>query len=432
MPAVIRFSKFKFEGYLMSRRRVVVTGMGIVSPVGSTITSAWDAICNGRSGIETISLFDAEHMKTRIAGEVSGFDLSHYLSPREAKRLDEFIHYGFAAATDALADAGLLDENSSHDPERIGCAIGSGIGGLNTIEKTTEAYLQGGPRKVSPFFIPGSIINMISGYVSLKYNLKGPNLAIVTACSTATHSMGTAARMIQYGEADIMVAGGGEFATTPTSVSGFTSARAMSTRNDEPDRASRPWDEERDGFVLSNGAGVVVLEDLEHAKKRGATIYGELIGFGMSADAFHMTSPPDDGEGAARCMRIAVNDAGLDPQDVDYINAHGTSTPLGDLVETIATKTTFGAHAHKLAVSSTKSMTGHLLGAAGGIEAIFTLLSIKNGIIPPTINLENPSEGCDLDYVPNTARETDVDIAISNSFGFGGTNGTLVFRKFTD
>ena len=416
----------------MSRRRVVVTGMGIVSPVGSTVDSAWDAICNGRSGIDTISSFDAEHMKTRIAGEVSGFDLSHYLSPREAKRLDEFIHYGFAAATDALADAGLLDENSDHDPERIGCAIGSGIGGLNTIEKTTEAYLQGGPRKVSPFFIPGSIINMISGYVSLKHNLKGPNLAIVTACSTATHSMGQAARMIQYGEADMMVAGGGEFATTPTSVSGFISARAMSTRNDEPGKASRPWDEERDGFVLSNGAGVVVLEDLEHAKKRGATIYGELIGFGMSADAFHMTAPPDDGEGAARCMRIAVKDAGLDPQDVDYINAHGTSTPLGDLAETIATKTTFGAHAHKLAVSSTKSMTGHLLGAAGGIEAIFTLLSIKNGIIPPTINLENPSEGCDLDYVPNTARETDVDIAISNSFGFGGTNGTLVFRKFTD
>jgi len=416
----------------MSRRRVVVTGMGIVSPVGSTITSAWDAICNGRSGIETISSFDAEHMKTRIAGEVSGFELSDYLSPREAKRLDEFIHYGFAAATDALTDAGLLDENSSHDPERIGCAIGSGIGGLNTIEKTTEAYLQGGPRKVSPFFIPGSIINMISGYVSLKHNLKGPNLAIVTACSTATHSMGTAARMIQYGEADMMVAGGGEFATTPTSVSGFISARAMSTRNDEPGKASRPWDEERDGFVLSNGAGVVVLEELEHAKKRGATIYGEFIGFGMSADAFHMTAPPDDGEGAARCMRIAVNDAGLDPQDVDYINAHGTSTPLGDLAETIAMKTTFGAHAHKLAVSSTKSMTGHLLGAAGGIEAIFTLLSIKNGIIPPTINLENPGEGCDLDYVPNTAREMDVDIAISNSFGFGGTNGTLVFRRFTD
>jgi 3-oxoacyl-[acyl-carrier-protein] synthase II len=416
----------------MSRRRVVVTGMGIVSPVGSTIDSAWDAICNGRSGIGTIRSFDAEHMKTRIAGEVSGFDIDQYLSPREAKRLDEFIHYGFAAATDALADAGLLDEDSNHDPERIGCSVGSGIGGLNTIEKTTEAYLKGGPRKVSPFFIPGSIINMISGYLSLKYNLKGPNMAIMTACSTATHSMGTAARMIQYGEAEIMVAGGAEYSTTPTSISGFISARAMSTRNDEPGQASRPWDQERDGFVLSNGAGVVVLEELEHAQQRGATIYGELIGFGMSADAFHMTAPPEDGEGAARCMRIAVKDAGLDPRDIDYINAHGTSTPLGDLAETIATKTTFGAHAYQLAVSSTKSMTGHLLGAAGGVEAIFTLLSIRDGIIPPTINLENPGDGCDLDYVPNTARETNVEIAISNSFGFGGTNGSLVFRKFTD
>jgi len=416
----------------MSRRRVVVTGMGIVSPVGSTIDTAWDAICNGRSGIDTIRSFDAEHMKTRIAGEVSGFDIDQYLSPREAKRLDEFIHYGFAAATDALADAGLLDEDSNHDPERIGCSVGSGIGGLNTIEKTTEAYLKGGPRKVSPFFIPGSIINMISGYLSLKYNLKGPNMAIVTACSTATHSMGTAARMIQYGEVDIMVAGGAEYSTTPTSISGFISARAMSTRNDEPGRASRPWDQERDGFVLSNGAGVVVLEELEHAKQRGATIYGELIGFGMSADAFHMTAPPEDGEGAARCMSIAVKDAGLDPQDIDYINAHGTSTPLGDLAETIATKTTFGAHAYQTAVSSTKSMTGHLLGAAGGVEAIFTLLSLRDGIIPPTINLENPSDGCDLDYVPNTARETNVEIAISNSFGFGGTNGSLIFRKFTD
>ena len=416
----------------MSRRRVVVTGMGIVSPVGSTIDTAWDAICNGRSGIKTVSSFNAEHMKTRIAGEVIDFDISEYLSPREAKRLDEFIHYGFAAAADALTDAGLLHENSSHDPERIGCALGSGIGGLDTIENTTEAYLNGGPRKVSPFFIPGSIINMISGYVSLKYNLKGPNIAIVTACSTATHSMGTAARMIQYGEADIMVAGGAEYATTPTSMSGFISARAMSTRNDEPGKASRPWDEERDGFVLSNGAGVVVLEELEHARKRGATIYGEFIGFGMSADAFHMTAPPEDGEGAARCMGITLKDAQLNPQDVDYINAHGTSTPLGDLAETTALKTIFGEHAYQVAVSSTKSMTGHLLGAAGGVEAIFSLLSIRDGIIPPTINLEKPGFGCDLDYVPNNARETDVNIAISNSFGFGGTNGSLIFRKFTD
>jgi len=415
----------------MSQRRVVVTGMGIVSPVGSTIDTAWDAICNGRSGISTVTSFDAGHMKTRIAGEVAGFDVASYLSPRETQRLDDFVHYGFAAAVDALRDSGLLDEDARFDPERIGCALGSGIGGLKTIENTTEAYLNGGPRKVSPFFIPGSIINMIGGYVSLMYNLKGPNLAIVTACSTATHNMGTATRMIQYGEADVMLAGGAEFATTPTSMSGFISARAMSTRNDEPEKASRPWDDSRDGFVLSNGAGVVVLEELEHAKKRGANIYGEVIGFGMSADAYHMTAPPEDGEGAARCMRIAMNDAAVNIQDVDYINAHGTSTPLGDLAETTATKTVFGDAAYKVAISSTKSMTGHLLGAAGGIEAIFSLLSMRDGIIPPTINLENPSADCDLDYVPNTARETDVNVAISNSFGFGGTNGTLVFRKYT-
>ena len=416
----------------MSQRRVVITGMGIVSPVGSTIDSAWDAICNGRSGIRTISSFDADHMKTRIAGEVADFDVTQYLAPRESKRLDDFIHYGYAASVDALRDSGLLEENSGHDPERIGCALASGIGGLKTIEATTEAYLNGGPRKVSPFFIPGSIINMIGGFLSLNYNLKGPNIAIVTACSTATHNMGTAMRMIQYGDADIMVAGGAEFATTPTSVSGFISARAMSTRNDEPGKASRPWDKDRDGFVLSNGAGVVILEELEHAKKRGAKIYGEVIGFGMSGDAFHMTAPPEDGEGAARCMQLAVNDAGINTEDVDYINAHGTSTPLGDLAETTATKTVFGDHAYKLAVSSTKSMTGHLLGAAGGVEAIFSLLSLRDGVIPPTINLDNPGEGCDLDYVPNTARQADLNIAISNSFGFGGTNGSLVFRKFPD
>jgi len=416
----------------MSQRRVVVTGMGIVSPVGSSIDSAWHAICNGRSGIKAATSFNVDHMKTRIAGEVIDFDVSNYLSPRESKRMDQFVHYGFAAAVDALENSGLLNENSTHDPERIGCALGSGIGGLKTIEDATRAYMEGGPRKVGPFFIPGSIINMIGGYLSIKYNLKGPNLAIVTACGTATHSIGSAARMIQYGEADVMVAGGAEFATTPTAMSGFISARAMSTRNDEPEKASRPWDESRDGFVLSNGAGVVILEELEHAKNRGATIYAEVIGFGMSADAFHMTAPPDDGEGAARCMRLALKDAAVNPQDVDYINAHGTSTPLGDLAETIATKTTFGDHAYKVAVSSTKSMTGHLLGAAGGVEAIFSLLSIRDGIIPPTINLEKPSEGCDLDYVPNSAREKDVDIAISNSFGFGGTNGSLVFRKFTD
>lgn len=415
----------------MSQRRVVVTGLGIVSPVGSTVETAWDAICNGRSGIKTVSSFDAGQLKTRIAGEVEGFDVTRYLEPREAKRMDNFVHYGYAAGVDALQDAGLLDENANHDPQRIGCALGSGIGGLKTIEDTTEAYLKGGPRKVGPFFIPGSIINMISGYLSIKHNLQGPNLAIVTACSTATHSIGTAARMIQYGEADIMVAGGAEFATTPTSMSGFISARAMSTRNDSPEQASRPWDEDRDGFVLSNGAGVVVLEELEHAKRRGAKIYGEFIGFGMSGDAYHMTSPPEDGNGAARCMQVAINDAGVNPDEVDYINAHGTSTPLGDLAESTAVKTVFGEAANKMPVSSTKSMTGHLLGAAGGVEAIFTLLTIRDGIIPATINLDNPGEGCDLDYVPHTSRQQNVDVAISNSFGFGGTNGSLVFRKYT-
>lgn len=417
----------------MSRRRVVVTGMGIVSPVGSTIDTAWEAICNGRSGVDTVQSFDVSEMKTRIAGEVINFDVGNYLSPREAKRLDEFVHYGFAASVDALRDSGLLREDAlTCDPERIGCAVGSGIGGLKTIEHTTSTYLSRGPRKVSPFFIPGSIINMIGGYVSLQYNLKGPNFAMVTACSTATHCIGSATRMIQYSEADVMLAGGGEFATTPTAMSGFSSARAMSLRNDEPKKASRPWDAERDGFVLANGSGVVVLEELEHAMARGARIYGEVIGFGMSADAHHMTAPPEDGEGAARCMSIAVKDAGIDPGEVDYINAHGTSTPLGDLAETVATKTVFGPHAYELAMSSTKSMTGHLLGAAGGVEAIFTLLALRNGIIPPTINLDQPGEGCDLDYVPNAAREQDMDVAISNSFGFGGTNGSLVFRKFAN
>ena len=416
----------------MSQRRVVVTGMGIVSPVGSTIDSAWDAVCNGRSGIGPVTSFDVDLLKTRIAGEVRDFDAADYLQTRDAKRMDKFVHYGYAASVDALRDSGLLDEDSSYDPERIGCAIGAGIGGLATIESTTEAYLKGGPRKVGPFFIPGSIINMIGGFLSIKHNLKGPNIAIVSACSTATHNMGSATRMIQYGEADIMVAGGAEFATTPTSMSGFISARAMSTRNDAPEQASRPWDAERDGFVLSNGAGVVILEELEHAKNRGAKIYGEVIGFGMSADAFHMTAPPEDGDGAARCMKVAIKDAGIDPQDVDYINAHGTSTPLGDLAETIAVKTIFGDYAKQVMVSSTKSMTGHLLGAAGGVEAIFSLLALRDGIIPPTINLENPGEGCDLDYVPNTAREKDINITVSNSFGFGGTNGSLVFRKLTD
>jgi len=416
----------------MTQRRVVVSGMGIVSPVGSSIDTAWDAICNGRSGIDLVTEFDVSQLKTRIAGEVAGFDVENYLMARDCKRMDKFVHYGYAAGVDAMQDAGLVGEENAYDPERFGCAIGSGIGGLETIEATTEAYLNGGARKVSPFFIPGSIINMISGFLSIKFNLKGPNIAIVTACSTATHNIGTAARMIQYGDADVMLAGGAEFATTPTSMSGFIAARAMSTRNDDPARASRPWDAERDGFVLSNGAGVLVVEELEHAKRRGAKIYGEIIGYGMSADAFHMTAPPEDGDGATRCMQVAIGDAGIAPADVDYINAHGTSTPLGDLAETIAVKNTFGDHARELAVSSTKSMTGHLLGAAGGVEAIFTLLGIRDGILPPTINLDHAGEGCDLDFVANQARERNINIAISNSFGFGGTNGTLVFRKFVD
>ncbi|NND44844.1 MAG: beta-ketoacyl-ACP synthase II [Xanthomonadales bacterium] len=414
----------------MSKRRVVITGMGIVSPVGNSVDEAWSSLCAGRSGIGPITEFDATDFKTRIAGEIRDFDVEQYLSLKDARKSDKFIHYGVAACIQALRDAGLEDENHGVNLERVGCALGAGIGGIATIEQTTEAFLNGGPRKVSPFFIPGTIVNMIGGNLSIRYGFKGPNIAIVTACSTATHNMGSAMRMIQYGEADVMVAGGAEYATSPTAMSGFVSARAMTTRNEEPELASRPWDAERDGFVLSNGAGVMVLEELEHARKRGAEIYGELTGFGMSADAFHITAPPEDGEGAARCMRIAVADAGLDVSDIDYINAHGTSTPLGDRAESDAIKTTFGAHADKVAISSTKSMTGHLLGAAGGVEAIFCMLAIRDNVVPPTINLDKPGEGCDLDYTPNTARERSVRTAISNSFGFGGTNGTLVFQQY--
>lgn len=404
--------------------------MGIVSPVGNTVGEAWSALCNGQSGIGPITEFDAEGFKTRIAGEIRDFDVEQYMPLKDARKCDKFIHYGMAASIQALRDAGLEDDDHGVNPERIGCALGAGIGGIATIEETTEAFLKGGPRKVSPFFIPGTIVNMIGGNLSIRYGLKGPNIAIVTACSTATHNMGAAMRMIQYGEADVMVAGGAEYATSPTAMSGFVSARAMTTRNDEPEKASRPWDAERDGFVLSNGAGVMVLEELEHARKRGANIHGELTGFGMSADAFHITAPPEDGEGAARCMRVAIADAGLELEDIDYINAHGTSTPLGDRAESDAIKTTFGDHARRLSISSSKSMTGHLLGAAGGVEAIFCMLAIRDNIIPPTINLDTPGEGCDLDYTPNTARERQVRTAISNSFGFGGTNGTLVFRQF--
>ncbi len=415
----------------MSKRRVVVTGLGILSPVGNSIESAWEAVCNGRSGISSITEFDAATLGTQIAGEIRDFEVADYMPAKDARRMDKFIHYGIAASIEALTDAGVEESGYAGDPGRIGVAIGAGIGGIATIERNTEVYLEGGARKVSPFFIPGAIINMVGGNLSIRYGFKGPNIAIVTACTSATHNIGAAGRMIAYGDADVMVAGGAEYATTGPAMAGFCSARALSSRNAEPERASRPWDRDRDGFVLSNGAGVVVLEELEHAKQRGARIYAELTGFGMSADAHHITAPPEDGEGAARCMTRALEDAGLNPGQVNYVNAHGTSTPLGDRAESDAVKTSFGHHALKLAVSSTKSMTGHCLGAAGGVEAIFSILTIRDGVIPPTINLDNPGEGCDLDYVPHTARELPVDVAMSNSFGFGGTNGTLLFQRFT-
>ena len=410
----------------MSKRRVVITGMGIVSPVGNSVASAWEAVVDGRSGIGPMTAFDTELFQTKIAGEIRDLDVNAYLSPKEARKSDTFIHYGMAASIDAINDSGI-EAYAELDRDRVGVAIAAGIGGLDTIEKTVHVYAKGGPRRVSPFFIPGTIINMVSGNLSIRYGYRGPNIAIVTACTTATHNIGQAARMIQYGDADVMIAGGAEYATTPTAIAGFNSARALSTRNDDPAAASRPWDEDRDGFVLSNGAGIVVLEEYEQARRRGAEIYAELIGFGMSGDAYHMTSPPEDGNGAARCMTAALNDAGINPEDVDYINAHGTSTQLGDRAESDAVKTSFGAAANSVAISSTKSMTGHLLGAAGGVEAIFSILAIRDGIVPPTINLEKPSEGCDLDYVPGTAREMPVKTALSNSFGFGGTNGSLVF-----
>lgn len=410
-------------------RRIVITGMGCLSPVGNDVASAWDAICNGRSGIGPLEAFDPERFPAKIAGEIRDFDVTEYLSPKEARKCDTFIHYGMAAAMQAIADAGLTD--SEDDAERIGLAIGSGIGGISTIEQTYKTYLDSGPRRISPFFVPGVIINMIAGNLSIKYGYKGPNISIVTACTTATHNIGDAARIIAYGDADVMVAGGGEFGTTPTAYGGFTSAKALSTRNDEPEKASRPWDVDRDGFVLSNGAGIVVLEELEHARKRGATIYAEVAGYGMSGDAYHITSPSEGGEGAARCMATAVRDAGLDMGEVDYINAHGTSTQLGDRAECSAVRSCFGDHAGELMMSSTKSMTGHLLGAAGGVEAIFTALALKDGIIPPTINLDEVDPECrDIDLVPNEAREKPIRVALSNSFGFGGTNGTLLLKRF--
>lgn len=413
----------------MSTRRVVITGLGAVTPLANNVADTWDGIKNARSGISAIDSFDISSFPTTFGGVIRNFNIGDYIAEKDAKRMDGFVHYGIAAGCQAIEDSGFVvtEENA----ERIGVAIGSGIGGITGIEECYATFVAGGARKISPFFVPGNIINMISGNLSIKYGLKGPNFAIVTACSTGTHNIGDAARLIKYGDADVMVAGGAERCTTsPTAMGGFASAKALSRRNDDPQAASRPWDRDRDGFVLSDGAGVVVLEELEHAKARGAKIYAELIGYGMSGDAYHITSPAMGGEGAARCMRNAVRDAKLNMTDVDYINAHGTSTPAGDIGETHAMKAALGEHAYKVAVSSTKSMIGHLLGAAGGIEAVLTALAIQQQIAPPTINLENPDPECDLDYVPNTARDMKIDVAISNSFGFGGTNGSLVFKRY--
>lgn len=413
----------------MAERRVVITGLGMLSPLGNDVPTSWDGIKAGRSGIGLIDRFDATDYNTKIGGAVKDLDISPYLSPKDARKMDAFIHYGLIASQQAVEDSGL-DSTEGLDPDRVGVAIGSGIGGLEFIEKNVIALSENGPRKVSPFFVPASVINMISGNVAIRFGYQGPNIAITTACTTGTHNIGYAARTIAYGDADVMLAGGSEMATTRTGIAAFSAARALSTRNDEPEKASRPWDKDRDGFVLSDGAGVLVLEELEHAKARGAKIYGEIIGFGMSDDAHHITAP--SGKGAEKAMQNALRDAGVAPSDVDYINAHGTSTQIGDVAEVDAVKNVFGDHANKLAMSSTKSMTGHLLGAAGAVEAIFSLLAVREGVLPPTINLDNPDEGCDLDFVANESRKSDVRIALSNSFGFGGTNGTLIFRRYDD
>lgn len=411
----------------MSKRRVVITGLGMVSPVGLNVKTSWANILAGKSGIGPITHFDVNQFSVQFGGSVKNFNPGELISSKDAKKMDTFIQYGVVAADEAIKDSGL--EVTEANAERVGVAIGSGIGGLGIIEKNYETLLNSGPRKVSPFLIPAAIINMISGHVSIRYGMKGPNIAIVTACATATHSIGDAARIIEYGDADVMVAGGAEMATTPSGLGGFAAARALSTRNDDPQTASRPWDKDRDGFVLSDGAGVVVLEEYEFAKKRGAKIYAEIIGYGMSGDAYHMTSPSEGGDGAKRCMQYAMRNAGVNPQDIHYINAHGTSTPAGDRAEVFATKGAFGDHAYKLAMSSTKSMTGHLLGAAGGIEAVFTALAVKEQVAPPTINIFTADPECDLDFVKGEARNMKITTAMSNSFGFGGTNGTLVFRK---
>ena len=413
----------------MSRRRVVITGLGLICPVGNSVAEGWANLVAGRSGIAKVSRFDASGLSCRIAGEVKGFNIEDYIPAKEARHMDTFIHYGLAAAMQAVRDAGLPtgDALSEEQAERIGCLVGSGIGGLPLIEETQIEYAARGARRISPFFVPASIINMISGHLSIKYGFTGPNLAIVTACTTGLHAIGQAGRMIEYGDADVMVAGGAEATVSPLGIGGFAAARALSTRNDDPTTASRPWDRERDGFVLGEGAGVLVLEEYEHAKKRGAKIYAELAGFGMGADAFHMTAPNVDGP--KRAMKAALRNAGINADEVQYLNAHGTSTPLGDLNETNAIKLAFGDHAKKLVVNSTKSMTGHLLGGAGGIESVFTTLALHHQVSPPTINLFNPDPACDLDYCANTARDMKIDLAVKNNFGFGGTNGTLVLRR---
>ncbi|MCG9696971.1 beta-ketoacyl-ACP synthase II [Shewanella sp. Isolate11] len=411
----------------MSKRRVVVTGLGLVTPVGNTVDTSWKALVSGQSGIAPITKFDATEYSTRISGSVKDFDVEQYLSKKDARKMDLFIQYGLAAGIQAIKDAGL--DMEQEDPTRVGTAIGAGMGGMPLIEAAHTSLMNGGPRKISPFFVPSTIINMVAGHLSIMYGMTGPNFAVTTACTTGVHNIGFAARTIAYGDADVMVAGGAEDVTCPLAVGGFGSAKALSTRNDDPTAASRPWDKDRDGFVIGDGAGVMVMEEYEHAKARGATIYGELVGFGMSGDAFHMTSPPADGAGAAAAMENAIKDAGIDKALIGYINAHGTSTPAGDKAEVAAVKSVFEQHAYDLLVSSTKSMTGHLLGAAGSVEAIITLLALRDQIVPPTLNLDNPDEGCDLDFVPHTAREHSFEYALCNSFGFGGTNGSLLFKR---
>jgi len=412
----------------MNNRRVVVTGMGAVTALGLNTESTWTGVVNGRNGVKAIEHFDASAFSTRFSASLENFSTEGYLEPRDAKRMDLFIQYGMVAGIQAMRDSGL--EITEANQDRVGCNVGAGIGGIGLIEKTSLLMNKSGPRKISPFFVPGSIINMVAGNLSIEFNLRGPNLAMVTACTTGTHSIGLGARLIAAGDADAMLVGGAEMGTTPAGLGGFAAARALSTRNDDPAAASRPWDKDRDGFVLGDGAGVMLIESLESAQARGANIYAEVVGFGMSGDAYHMTSPPEDGRGAALSMRNALTSAGMNADAVDYINAHGTSTPAGDVAETLAIKSVFGDHAHNVAVSSTKSMIGHLLGAAGAVEAIFSTLAIRDGVAPPTINLTNPDDGCDLNYVPGVAQERDISVAMSNSFGFGGTNGTLIFKKF--